>query len=83
MRIAFALSALSLLLLPATPAAAQTTREYPWCLQREGYLSCFYATEQQCHWAASGIGGCAANPRLLFADKPRDSGFGPSNARRW
>ena len=53
-----------------TPVHAQ---EYPWCLSREGYLYCFYKTQQQCQWTASGIGGCALNPRLLFPDKPRDS----------
>ena len=34
-------------------------QEYPWCLSREGYLYCFYKTEQQCQWTSSGIGGCA------------------------
>ncbi|TMK49311.1 MAG: DUF3551 domain-containing protein [Alphaproteobacteria bacterium] len=40
---------------------------------REGYLYCSYKTQQQCQWTASGIGGCAPNPRLLFPNKPRDS----------
>src|SRR6266581_2280099 len=48
-------------------------QEYSWCLSREGYLYCFYKTQQQCQWTASGIGGCALNPRLLFPEKPRDS----------
>ena len=48
-------------------------QEYPWCLSREGYLYCFYKTQEQCQWTASGIGGCALNPRLLFPIKPRDS----------
>jgi hypothetical protein len=48
-------------------------QEYPWCLSREGYLYCFYKTREQCQWTASGIGGCALNPRLLFPNKPRDS----------
>ena len=52
------------------PAHAQ---EYPWCVSREGYLYCFYKTQEQCQWTASGIGGCALNPRLLFPEKPRDS----------
>ena len=30
-------------------------------------------TQEQCQWTASGIGGCALNPRLLFPNKPRDS----------
>jgi hypothetical protein len=48
-------------------------QEYPWCVSREGYLYCFYKTLEQCQWTASGIGGCALNPRLLFPEKPRDS----------
>jgi hypothetical protein len=48
-------------------------QEYPWCVSREGYLSCFYKTQEQCQWTAAGIGGCALNPRLLFPEKPRDS----------
>jgi hypothetical protein len=56
-------------LMPATVHA----QEYPWCLSREGYLYCFYQTLQQCQWTATGIGGCALNPRLLFPNKPRDS----------
>jgi hypothetical protein len=55
-----------------SPQAAHA-QEYPWCLSREGYLYCFYKTEQQCQWTAAGIGGCALNPRLLFPIKPRDS----------
>ena len=53
---------------------AVRAQEYPWCLSREGYLYCFYKTQQQCQWTASGIGSCALNPRLLFSNKPRDSG---------
>src|SRR5438445_8055946 len=49
-------------------------QEYPWCVSRESYLYCFYKTQEQCQWTASGIGGCALNPRLLFQNKPRDSG---------
>jgi Protein of unknown function (DUF3551) len=52
-------------------------QEYPWCVSREGYLYCFYKTQEQCQWTASGIGGCALNPRLLFPEKPRDSGQNP------
>jgi hypothetical protein len=47
-------------------------QEYPWCVSREGYLYCFYRTQEQCQWTA-GSGGCALNPRLLFPNKPRDS----------
>jgi|SRR6266852_3199221 len=49
-------------------------QEYPWCVSRESYLYCFYKTQEQCQWTASGIGGCALNPRLLFPNKPPDSG---------
>jgi len=49
-------------------------QEYPWCVSRESYLYCFYKTQEQCQWTASGIGGCALNPRLLFPNKSRDSG---------
>jgi hypothetical protein len=55
-----------------SPESVQV-QEYPWCLSREGYLYCFYKTQEQCQWTASGIGGCALNPRLLFPIKPRDS----------
>ncbi len=48
-------------------------QEYPWCVSRESYLHCFYKTQEQCQWTASGIGGCTLNPRLLFPNKPRDS----------
>jgi hypothetical protein len=41
-------------------------QEYPWCVSREGYLYCFYKTQEQCQWTASGIGGCALNPRCFF-----------------
>ena len=56
--------------LSSKPVHAQ---EYPWCVSREGYLYCFYKTQEQCQWTASGIGGCALNPRLLFPEKPHDS----------
>jgi len=48
-------------------------QEYPWCVSRESYLCCFYKTQEQCQWTASGIGACALNPRLVFPNKPRDS----------
>jgi hypothetical protein len=53
--------------------ATAHAQEYPWCVSRESYLYCFYQTQQQCQWTASGIGGCALNSRLLFPNKPRDS----------
>jgi hypothetical protein len=55
-----------------SPEAAHA-REYPWCVSRESYLYCFYKTQEQCQWTASGGGDCALNPRLLFPNKPRDS----------
>ena len=60
----------------STPLHAQ---EYPWCVSREGSLYCFYKTEQQCKWTASGMSGCEKNPRLLFPEKPRDSWPNPVN----
>jgi uncharacterized protein DUF3551 len=59
----------------AASLSPETARaqEYPWCVSRESYLYCFYKTQEQCQWTASGIGGCALNPRLLFPNKPRDS----------
>jgi len=54
-------------------AGTAHAQEYPWCVSRESYLYCFYKAQQQCQWTASGIGGCALNPRLLFPNKPRDS----------
>jgi Protein of unknown function (DUF3551) len=47
-------------------------QEYPWCVSRERYLYRFYKTQEQCQWTASGIGGCALTPRLLFPNKPSD-----------
>jgi len=68
-------AAAGLVIVVAAAFCPQTAhaQEYPWCLSREGYLYCFYKTQQQCQWTASGIGGCALNPRLLFPIKPRDS----------
>src|ERR1700730_8283714 len=59
----------------AVSLSPETARaqEYPWCVSRESYLYCFYKTQEQCQWTASGMGGCALNPRLLFPNKPRDS----------
>ena len=59
----------------AASLSPETARaqEYPWCVSRESYLYCFYKTQEQCQWTASGIGGCALSPRLLFPNKPRDS----------
>src|SRR5258707_13649925 len=49
----------------ASPETAHA-QEYPWCVSRESYLYCFYKTQEQCQWTASGIGGFALNPRVLF-----------------
>jgi hypothetical protein len=67
------LAAVALSLTASLSPETVHAQEYPWCLSREGYLYCFYKTQEQCQWTASGIGGCALNPRLLFANKPRDS----------
>jgi hypothetical protein len=67
------LAAAALGMVASLSAATAHTQEYPWCVSRESYLYCFYETQQQCQWTASGIGGCALNPRLLFPNKPRDS----------
>jgi hypothetical protein len=68
-----ALAAVALGMAASLSPATIHAQEYPWCLSREGYLYCFYNTQEQCQWTASGIGGCALNPRLLFPNKPRDS----------
>jgi len=60
-------------------AETADAQEYPWCVSRESYLYCFYKTQEQCQWTASGGGGCALNPRLLFPNKPRDSGAQPTS----
>jgi hypothetical protein len=57
----------------AASLSPETThaQEYPWCVSRESYLDCAYTTHEQCQWTASGIGGCALNPRLLFPNTSR------------
>ena len=67
------LAAVVLIMAASLSPATVHAQEYPWCVSREGYLYCFYKTLEQCQWTASGIGGCALNPRLLFPNKPRDS----------
>jgi len=59
-------------LLAPSPAAATEMADYPWCLSREGYLDCLYWTLPQCQATASGIGGCAPNPRVLFPPQPQE-----------
>jgi hypothetical protein len=49
-----------------SPVTATEWTDYPWCLEREGYLSCSYSTRQQCEAAARAVGDCALNPRVLF-----------------
>jgi Protein of unknown function (DUF3551). len=66
--------ALGIAVAASLPRGDAHAQEYPWCVSRESYLYCFYKTQEQCQWTASGIGGCALNPRLLFPNKPRDSG---------
>jgi len=67
------LAAAALGMAASLPPEIARAQEYPWCVSRESYLYCFYKTQEQCRWTASGIGGCALNPRLLFPNKPRDS----------
>jgi hypothetical protein len=69
------LAAAALAMAASLSAGTAHAQEYPWCVSREGYLYCFYKTQEQCQWTA-GIGGCALNPRLLFPNKPRDSSQG-------
>jgi Protein of unknown function (DUF3551) len=65
--------ALGIAVMASLSPGTSDAQEYPWCLSRESYRYCFYKTREQCQWTASGIGGCALNPRLLFPNKPRDS----------
>ncbi len=69
----YAAAGLVIAIAAASSPPAALAQEYPWCLAREGYLYCFYKTQQQCQWTAAGGGGCALNPRLLFPTKPHDS----------
>ncbi len=48
-----------------------TPRNIRGAFRGESYFYCFYKTQEQCQRTASGIGGCAQNPRLLFPNKPR------------
>jgi hypothetical protein len=75
------LAAVALGMAASLSPATVHAQEYPWCLSREGYLYCFYKTQEQCQWTASGIGGCALNPRLPFPNKPRDSDQNPFSSR--
>jgi hypothetical protein len=75
------LAAALAILSPARVAATNWT-DYPWCLEREGYLSCFYSTRQQCEATARAVGGCALNPRVLFGrerPQPRRRTIGPGS----
>src|SRR5260370_8815679 len=56
----------------SSPQAAHA-QEYPWCLAREGYLYCFYKTQEQCQWTASGIGGSRPDTPLPFPFNPLHS----------
>jgi len=69
----FAAVALGILASAGFSPVTAHAQEYPWCMSRESYLYCFYATREQCQGTTSGIGGCALNPRLRFPNKPRDS----------
>ena len=69
----YAAAGLAIVIAASSSPRTAHAQEYPWHLAREGYLYCFYKTQEQCQWTASGISGCALNPRLLFPIKPRDS----------
>ena len=60
----------------SSSAGTAHAQEYPWCVSRESYLYCFYKTQQQCQWTASGIGGCALNPRIIPAGQSSLTAFG-------
>jgi hypothetical protein len=64
-----------------SPEAAHA-QEHPWCVSRESYLDCACTTHEQGQWTASGIGGCALNPRLLFPNTPGDPEAKPENRPR-
>jgi uncharacterized protein DUF3551 len=65
------LAAAALGMTASLPPETAHAQEYPWCVSRESYLDCAYTTHEQCQWTASGIGGCALNPRLLFPNTSR------------
>lgn len=50
----------------ATPSAAQSPYDYPWCAlkgDRGGGQSCYFTSRRQCEESLSGIGGtCIHNP---------------------
>lgn len=74
--------ATALAILAPSPVAATDWTDYPWCLEREGYLSCFYSTREQCEATARAVGGCALNPRVLFGHErpqPRRRTIGPGS----
>jgi hypothetical protein len=75
-------AAVALVMFASVSSKAAYAQEYPWCVSRESYLYCFYKTQEQCQWTASGIGGCALNPRLLFPNKPRDSSASAASRSR-
>jgi Protein of unknown function (DUF3551) len=75
--ISIGLAACAALAAALSPAAATEATDYPWCVSRENNLDCVYATRAQCEATASGIAGCAPNPRVLFPQQR------PSRFRDW
>jgi hypothetical protein len=68
--IAIGVAACAALAAALSPAAATEATDYPWCVSREYNLDCIYATRAQCEATASGVGGCAPNPRVLSPQRP-------------
>jgi hypothetical protein len=55
-------------------SGASEARDYAWCIPRDSYVQCDYATREQCVAAASGIGGsCRQNPQILLRSSPRNA----------
>ena len=80
--VAVATLAAALAIFDPSPVAASDWTDYPWCLEREGYLSCFYSTRQQFEATARAVGGCALNPLVLFGRerlRPRSRMIGPGS----
>lgn len=66
--------AIAVLMLPPTPAVAQSyVYGTQYCVRAyDGAMECAYYTLQQCLAAASGTGGdCALNPRYAGDPPPR------------
>ncbi|MGD9924861.1 MAG: DUF3551 domain-containing protein [Pseudorhodoplanes sp.] len=69
--------AIGVLILPASPAAAQRyTYDIQYCSRIDGAMECAYFTLRQCLAAVSATGGdCAVNPRFSGDPVPRRRGY--------